>query len=84
MIHPSLLEDPHDKAQLVYYTTGQVEGHFLNGNPRVGTGEISVTGEDFVCATWATEEGPGQLATGFLVEEDPQAGDTANANLLID
>ncbi len=24
VIHPSLLEDPHDKAQLKYYTTGQV------------------------------------------------------------
>jgi cysteine-rich repeat protein len=75
---------PYPADQTAYYTTGQVEGHFLNANPRVGTAEISVTGEDFVCAAWATEEGPGQLATGFLVEEDPQAGDTANANLLID
>src|SRR5213078_3979567 len=24
VIHPSLLEDPHDKAQLKYYTTGQL------------------------------------------------------------
>ena len=24
VIHPSLLEDPHDKAQLIYYTTGQL------------------------------------------------------------
>jgi cysteine-rich repeat protein len=70
--------------QTSYYTTGQVEGHFLNGNPRLGTGEITVTGQDFSCTAWATEEGPGQLATGFLVEEYPQAGDTANANVLVD
>ena len=63
---------------------GQVEGHFLNANPRIGTGKISVTGQDFSCAGWATEEGPGKLANGFLVEEDPQAGDTANANVLDD
>ena len=24
MIHPALLEDPHDKAMLEYYTTGQL------------------------------------------------------------
>jgi len=70
--------------QTSYYTTGQVEGHFLNGNPLLGTGEITVTGQDFSCTAWATEEGPGQLATGFLVEEYPQAGDTANANVLVD
>jgi cysteine-rich repeat protein len=70
--------------QPAYYTTGQTEGHFLNANPRVGTAEISVTGENFVCSAWSTENGPGQLATTFLVEEDPQAGDTANANLLDD
>jgi len=64
------------------YTTGQAEGHFINGNPRVGTGEISITGENFTCATWSMENGRGRLATTFLVEEDPQAGDTANANLL--
>ncbi len=75
---------PYPPDQTAYYTTGQVEGHYLNGNPRIGTGEISVTGQDFSCAAWATEDGPGQLATGFLVEEDPQAGDTANANLLVD
>jgi hypothetical protein len=70
--------------QTAYYTTGQVEGHFLNSNPRIGTGEISVSGEDFSCAAWVTEESPGKLANGFLVEEDPQAGDTANANVLAD
>jgi len=68
----------------VYYTSGGLEEHFLNANPRVGTGEISITGQNFSCTDWATEDGPGQLATGFLVEEDPQAGDTANANLLDD
>jgi len=54
------------------------------GRERSGTGEISVTGQDFSCAAWATEDGLGELATGFLVEEDPQAGDTANANVLVD
>jgi cysteine-rich repeat protein len=68
--------------QTTSYTTGQDEGHFINGNPRVGTGEISITGENFTCSTWSVESGPGRLATVFLVEEDPQAGDTANANLL--
>jgi cysteine-rich repeat protein len=68
--------------QTFYYTTGQVEGHFLNANPRVGTGEISVAGTDFSCASWSTGIGPGRLASAFLVEEDPQAGDTANANVL--
>jgi len=67
-----------------YYTTGQVEAHYLNGNPRIGTGEMSVIGENFSCANWSTENGPGQLATGFLVEEDPEAGDTADANVLDD
>jgi hypothetical protein len=51
---------------------------------RIGTGEIVVAGENFVCAEWATENGPGKLATGFLVEEDPDAGDIANANVLDD
>jgi cysteine-rich repeat protein len=83
------LQGPADCATVTYppdqvmaYTTGQVEGHFLDANPRVGTGEIAVTGQNFSCATWSTEGGPGALATGFLVEEDPQAGDTANANVL--
>src|SRR4029453_4816016 len=70
--------------QTAYYTTGQLEGHFLNGNPLIGTGEISVSGQNVSCAAWSVEDGPGVLATGFLVEEDPQAGDTANANLLDD
>ena len=71
---------PSDET--VYYTTGEVEGHFLNGNPRVGTGEISATGKNFSCAAWSTTGSPGLLVTGFLVEEYPQAGDTANVNVL--
>jgi cysteine-rich repeat protein len=70
--------------QTAYYTTGQVDGFFLNGNPRIGTGEIALAGQDFSCAAWSTEHGPGELADGFLVEEDPEAGDTANVNLLAD
>jgi cysteine-rich repeat protein len=73
---------PPDRS--AYYTTGEDEAHFVNGNPRIGTGEIAVTGQNFTCSAWSTENGPGQLATTFLVEEDPQAGDTANANVLDD
>jgi hypothetical protein len=43
-----------------------------------------VSGEPFSCAAWTVENGPGKLATSFLFEEDPQAGDTANANVLHD
>jgi hypothetical protein len=67
-----------------YYTTGQVDGQFTNANALIGTGSIAISGENFSCAAWTTEDGSGQLATSFLVEQDPQAGDTANANLLDD
>ena len=73
---------PPDRT--TYYTTGQVEGHFVNGDPRIGTGELAIGGENFSCGAWSTEGGPGKLAQGFLVEDDPQAGDTANVNLLDD
>jgi hypothetical protein len=33
---------------------------------------------------FAFANGPGVLATGFLIEEDAQAGDSANINLLDD
>jgi cysteine-rich repeat protein len=66
------------------YTTGTVDAHYLNGAPQIGSGAISVTGENLSCAAWTVEDGPGKLATAFLVENDPNAGDTANANLLDD
>jgi hypothetical protein len=66
------------------YTTGTSEAHYLNGNPRIGNGELSVAGENFQCPAWTVEDGPGKLATTFLVEEDPDAGDTANGNVLDD
>src|SRR5262249_48626919 len=69
---------PYPPDQTTYYTTGEVEAHFLNGAPQIGTGEIDVTGQGFSCAAWSTTDGVGNLATAFLVEEDPQAGDTAN------
>jgi len=50
----------------------------------IGSGAIAVVGENFACRTWAVEDGPGELAMCFLNEEDPQAGDTANANVLDD
>ena len=58
--------------------------HFLNGDPRIGTGQITVTGEPFACSQWSTEDGPGSLAGSFLEEADPQAGDTANGHVLDD
>jgi hypothetical protein len=38
------------------YTTGETEAHYLNGDPRIGTGE------NFTCGAWTTEDGPGKLA----------------------
>ena len=44
------------------YTTGSVTGDFLNGDPRIGTGQITVAGEAFACSQWSIEDGPGVLA----------------------
>jgi cysteine-rich repeat protein len=68
----------------IVYTTGTAEAFFLNGNPKVGAGTIRFGGEPFVCSAWQTGDGPGQLAGTFLVEENPQAGDTANLVLIDD
>ena len=68
----------------VVYTTGQTEGHFLNAYVQIGTGQISISGENFVCQDWTSEDGPGQLAHTFLLEDDPQAGDTANVTIIDD
>ncbi|MBY0278217.1 DUF4215 domain-containing protein [Candidatus Binatia bacterium] len=70
--------------QLAVYTTGVTSAHYQNASPRIGNAAISVQGEAFSCAAWSLEDGIGQLATTFLFEEDPQAGDTANANVLDD
>jgi cysteine-rich repeat protein len=70
--------------QATAYTTAAIEGHYLNGDPRIGTGRLALSGEPFVCADWSTENGPGKLAGIFLREDDPQAGDTANATLIDD
>ena len=69
---------------LVVYTTGMTEASFENGNPKIGTGMISSSGESFQCSAWTTEDGPGVLAGAYLVEENPQAGDVANVNRLDD
>src|SRR5262249_37089015 len=66
------------------YTTGAVTGDYLNGDPRIGNGQITVSGELFDCAHWSTEDGPGVLVSSFLQEADPQAGDTANGLRLDD
>ena len=70
--------------QATAYTTTAIEGHYLSGDPRIGTGRLALSGEPFVCADWMTENGPGKLAGVFLMEDDPQAGDTANATLIDD
>jgi hypothetical protein len=62
----------------VVYTTGTATAHFVNGAPKVGSGEISFAGEPFACGQWTAENGPGRLVGTFLTEDDPQAGDIAN------
>jgi cysteine-rich repeat protein len=73
---------PADRTAV--YTTGTTTGHYLNAAPLIGSATISVSGEPFSCGAWSVENGPGILATTFLFEDDPQAGDTANANVLDD
>lgn len=70
--------------ELVVYTTGMAEASFLNGHPKVGNGAITASGENLDCASWTVENGPGQLVGTYLAEENPQAGDVANANRLDD
>ena len=74
----------YPESQEIVYTTGGVEAFFLNANTKVGNGSISGHGEAFDCATWTSQDGPGQLIGTYTVEEDPQAGDVANENLLDD
>ncbi len=68
----------------VVYTTGQTEGRWLNADARIGTGQISFSGENFVCEDWTIEDGPGALAGTFMIENFPQAGDTANISVIDD
>lgn len=71
-------------AGTIVYTTGMVEAFYVNGAPKIGTGAIEANGENFACSAWETTDGAGKLAATFLFEEDPQAGDTANAVVLGD
>lgn len=71
-------------ASLVVYTTGRTEARFTNANPKVGDAMLALQGEAFTCAGWRTTDGPGQLAGAYLQEENPQAGDVANINVLDD
>jgi cysteine-rich repeat protein len=66
------------------YTSGTAEAFFVNGNPKIGSAAIELSGEPFDCSAWGTTDGPGQLVGTFLVEEDRQAGDLANANRIDD
>jgi cysteine-rich repeat protein len=71
-------------AGRMVYTTGGAEAVFVNGAPKIGSGAIAAGGEPFDCPSWQVTDGPGKLAATFLVEEDPQAGDTANVVVLED
>lgn len=71
-------------SERIIYTTGTADALFVNGNPKVGTGVIRVSGEPFSCTGWQTTDGPGKLAGTFFVEEDRRAGDLANASVLDD
>jgi cysteine-rich repeat protein len=71
-------------AQRVIYTTGAAEAFFINGAPKIGTGRILGSGDPFDCSSWTVTDGPGRLASPYLVEEDPRAGDVANLNVLGD
>jgi cysteine-rich repeat protein len=81
---PDCVTQAYPADQPFAYTTGSATGEFLNGDPRIGTGQITVSGEPFVCEEWSTEDGPGILVGSFLQEADPQAGDTANGLRLDD
>jgi cysteine-rich repeat protein len=70
--------------QTVVYTTGETDGFFLNGAPKVGSGAIRGAGEPFDCANWQAEDGAGALAGLFLYEDEQQAGDVANVAILDD
>ncbi len=72
---------PPDAA--IAHTTGGASAQWLNADVEIGTGQIAVAGEPFACEGWSTENGPGKLAAPFLVEADPQAGDTANAIVIV-
>jgi cysteine-rich repeat protein len=78
------LAQSYPPEETIVYTTGKTEGHFLNADARIGTGRISFSGENFSCQDWRTEDGPGKLAASFLLEDDPQAGDTANVVVIDD
>jgi len=69
-------------VQEVVYTTGTTHAEFINGAPKIGNGMMTQQGQNFDCASWTTETGPGKLAATYLFEDVPEAGDTANANVL--
>jgi hypothetical protein len=71
-------------AQRVVYTTGTAEAYFFAGAPKVGSGQLTLTGEPFQCSAWSVTDGPGQLVGTFLVEDEPRAGDVAQATVIDD
>ncbi len=78
------LAQTYPPEQTIVYTSGETEGYFLNADVKVGTGAIAFQGENFSCADWSQEDGPGKLAGTFLLEADPLAGDTANVSVIDD
>jgi hypothetical protein len=71
-------------ASLVVYTTGHTAARFTNANPKIAEASIEGQGEPFNCPTWKMTDGPGRLAGAYLQEENDQAGDVANVNVIDD
>jgi hypothetical protein len=81
---PDCSSQTYPADQPTVFTTGPITARFLNAHATIGSGEITASGANFVCAQWSTEDGAGALAGAFLIEEFPQAGDTANLLLFSD
>jgi hypothetical protein len=65
------------------YTTGAITGRLLNPYAQIGTGEIAIAGEPFVCSQWTARTAracwrrvpPGERAAGRRRGERASAGD---------
>jgi cysteine-rich repeat protein len=78
------LNATYPPPSLVVYTTGHTQARFTNANPKIGTASIALSGERFDCAGWKITDGVGQLAGAYVQEENADAGDVANVNVLDD
>ncbi len=64
------------------FTTGTATGTFINA-VQGGTASVTGTGENFDCATWTQEGGPGRLVRPMLAS-GTVVGDVANLLILSD